>query len=183
MRKLIALFSAAAILISTFSKVYAQSSDEALAIMVPGGGTYSRPISTDSEEAQAFFDQGIRMAWGFYFPESIASYQEAARLDPDSPMPHWGIAHAAGPNPNSRYQGLPDDPQGAGLAAIRRAMELADNGTELERDLINATFVLYNKDALPDDRERDFAFLAAMRELHDNIQMMQTLQRFLARLT
>jgi tetratricopeptide (TPR) repeat protein len=46
-------------------------------------------------------------------------------------------------------------------------MELADNGTELERDLINATFVLYNKDALPDDRERDFAFLAAMRELHD----------------
>jgi hypothetical protein len=160
MRKLIALFSAAAILISTFSKVYAQSSDEALAIMVPGGGTYSRPISTDSEEAQAFFDQGIRMAWGFYFPESIASYQEAARLDPDSPMPHWGIAHAAGPNPNSRYQGLPDDPQGAGLAAIRRAMELADNGTELERDLINATFVLYNKDAIPDDRERDFAFLS-----------------------
>ena len=62
MRKLIALFSAAAILISTFSEVYAQSSDEALAIMVPGGGTYSRPISTDSEEAQAFFDQGIRLS-------------------------------------------------------------------------------------------------------------------------
>jgi len=145
----------------------AQSSDEALAIMVPGSGTYSRPISTDSAEAQAFFDQGIRMAWGFYFPESIASYQEAARLDPNSPMPHWGIAHAAGPNPNSRYVDLPDDPQGAGLAAIRRAMELANNGTELEGDLINATFVLYNKDAIPDDRERDFAFLAAVRELHE----------------
>ena len=26
-------------------------------------------------------------AWGFYFPESIASYQEASRLDPDHPMP------------------------------------------------------------------------------------------------
>ena len=167
MRRLIALFGATALLINLFSKAYAQGDEGALAIIVPGGGTYSRPISTDSEEAQAFFDQGIRMAWGFYFPESIASYQEAARLDPDSPMPHWGIAHAAGPNPNSRYQGLPDDPQGAGLAAIRRAMELADNGSQLERDLIAATYVLYNKDAVPDDRERDFAFLAAMRELHD----------------
>jgi len=167
MRKLIALISAAIILTTLISISYAQSSDEALAIIVPGGGTYSRSIATDSAEAQAFFDQGIRMAWGFYFPESIASYQEAARLDPDNPMPHWGIAHAAGPNPNSRYQGLPDDPQGAGLAAIRRAMELGGNGTELERDLINATFVLYNKDAISDDRERDFAFLAAMRDLHD----------------
>ena len=92
MRKLIALISAATVLTTSISMTYAQSSDEALAIIVPGGGTYSRPIATDSADAQAFFDQGIRMAWGFYFPESIASYQEAARLDPDSPMPHWGIA-------------------------------------------------------------------------------------------
>ncbi|MEE2607369.1 MAG: hypothetical protein VX928_01305, partial [Pseudomonadota bacterium] len=133
MRKLLALTAATIAVIWTISISYGQSSDEALAIIVPGGGTYSRSIGTDSAEAQAFFDQGIRMAWGFYFPESIASYQEAARLDPDNPMPHWGIAHAAGPNPNSRYQGLPDDPQGAGLAAIRRAMELGGNGTELER--------------------------------------------------
>ena len=167
MRKLIALISAATVLTTSISMTYAQSSDEALAIIVPGGGTYSRPIATDSADAQAFFDQGIRMAWSFYFPESIASYQEAARLDPDSPMPHWGIAHAAGPNPNSRYAGMPDDPQGAGLAAIRRALDLANNGTQRERDLINATFVLYNKDANPDTRERDFAFLDAMRNLHE----------------
>ena len=166
MRKLIALFSAATVITGLISVTYAQN-EEALAILVPGGGNYSRPIATDSAEAQAFFDQGIRMAWSFYFPESIASYQEAARLDPDSPMPHWGIAHAAGPNPNSRYAGMPDDPQGAGLAAIRRAMELSNNGTQRERDLINATFVLYNQDAFPDRVERDFAFLDAMRELHN----------------
>ncbi|MDA9901028.1 hypothetical protein N9D99_00790 [Gammaproteobacteria bacterium] len=143
-----------------------QSGDE-LAILVPGGGDYSRSIDSDSEMAQQFFDQGLRMAWGFYFPESIASYQEASRLDPQNPMPYWGIAHAAGPNPNSRYVNLPDDPQGAGLAAIRKALDLANNGTQLERDLISATFVLYNKDAIPDNRERDFAFLDAMRSLHE----------------
>jgi tetratricopeptide (TPR) repeat protein len=166
MRKLVTSVATAAILLVPQLNLMAQS-DEALAVMVPGGGTYSRPITTDSAEAQAFFDQGLRMAWSFYFPESIASYQEAARLDPDSPMPHFGLAHAAGPNPNSRYASLPDDPQGAGLAAIRRALALANNGSLRERDMINALFVLYNKDAIPDTRERDFAFVDAMRNLHD----------------
>ena len=59
------------------------TSGEARAPLVPGAGIYSRPISTDSETAQKFFDQGLRFAWGFYFPESIASHQEAARHDPD----------------------------------------------------------------------------------------------------
>lgn len=164
MRKLVTSVAVAAALLAP--QLMLAQNDEALAIMVPGGGTYSRQITTDSAEAQAFFDQGLRMAWSFYFPESIASYQEAARLDPDSPMPHFGLAHAAGPNPNSRYAGLPDDPNGAGLAAIRRALALANNGTQRERDMINALFVLYNKDAVPDDRERDFAFVDAMRNLH-----------------
>ncbi|MBI91362.1 MAG: hypothetical protein CMQ48_05465, partial [Gammaproteobacteria bacterium] len=71
MRKLFSLIPVALAVIFNISTTYAQSSDEALAIIVPGGGTYSRSIGTDSAEAQAFFDQGIRMAWGFYFPESI----------------------------------------------------------------------------------------------------------------
>ena len=166
MRKLVKSIAVTALLLVPQLNLIAQS-DEALAVMVPGGGIYSRPITTNSAEAQAFFDQGIRMAWSFYFPESIASYQEAARLDPNSPMPHFGLAHAAGPNPNSRYQNLPDDPNGAGLAAIRRALALANNGSERERDMINALFVLYNKDAISDTVERDFAFVDAMRSLHD----------------
>ena len=58
------------------------NSEQAHAVLVPGSGTYSRKISTQNPEAQAFFDQGLRLAWGFYFPESIASFQEAARIDP-----------------------------------------------------------------------------------------------------
>ena len=165
MRKSRTLLSTTIALLMLQTPVWAQSQDEALAILVPGGGDYSRTISTNSEAAQQFFDQGLRMAWSFYFPESIASYQEASRLDPDSPMPYFGLAHAAGPNPNSRYQNLPDDPQGAGLAAIRQALALANNGTPKERDMINALFVLYNKDAIPDSQQRDTAFVNAMREL------------------
>ena len=66
MRKLVTSVAAAAVLLVPQLNLIAQS-DEALAIMIPGGGTYSRPITTDSAEAQAFFDQGLRMAWSFYF--------------------------------------------------------------------------------------------------------------------
>jgi tetratricopeptide (TPR) repeat protein len=136
------------------------------AVLVPDSGTYSRAISTDVALAQTYFDQGLRLAWGFYFPESIASYQEASRLDPTHPMPYWGIAHAAGPNPNSRYAQMPDDPQGAGLAAIEAALDRIDRATPMEASLINALFVFYDAKSIPDPRERDRAYLAEMRELN-----------------
>ena len=136
------------------------------AVLVPKSGTYSRAISTDVALAQTYFDQGLRLAWGFYFPESIASYQEASRLDPSHPMPYWGIAHAAGPNPNSRYAQMPDDPQGAGLAAIEAALDRIDRATPMEAELIRALYIFYDAKSIPDPRERDRAYLAEMRELN-----------------
>ena len=148
-----------------------QEADPTVAILVPGGGTYSRSITTDSAMAQQFFDQGLRFAWGFYFPESIASYQQAAIYDPDHPMPYWGMAHAMGPNPNSRYSQMPDDPKGEGLKAIKEALARIDNASPLEAEIINAMWVFYNKEATPDDRERDRAYLAAMRDLNSKYPM------------
>lgn len=140
--------------------------EHSIAVLVPGSGTYSRPIATDSPLAQEFFDQGLRLAWGFYFPESIASYQQAAALDPKSPMPWWGMAHAMGPNPNSRYARMPDDPKGEGKKAIEQARLLIDGASDLERELINALYILYDKNSVADDDKRDRAYLAAMRELN-----------------
>ena len=137
------------------------------AILIDGSGTYSREISTEVERSQTFFDQGLRFAWGFYFPESIASYQEAARLDPIHPMPHWGMAHAMGPNPNSRYARMPDDPQGEGLKAIKRALERIENANPMEKKLIQAMHVFYDKEAIADPNLRDIAYLDEMRRLND----------------
>ena len=139
---------------------------EAHAILIPGSGTYSKKISTQNKEAQQFFDQGLRLAWGFYFPESIASYLEAARHDPDHPMPYWGMAHAMGPNPNSRYSGMPDDPKEEGLKAIKKAMDRIENASDMEVKLIKALYTLYDKDAIPDAEQRDQAYLAEMRKLN-----------------
>ena len=139
---------------------------EAHAILIPGSGTYSKKISTQNKETQQFFDQGLRLAWGFYFPESIASYLEAARHDPDHPMPYWGMAHAMGPNPNSRYSGMPDDPKGEGLKAIKKAMDRIENASDMEAKLIKALYTLYDKDANPNAKQRDQAYLAEMRKLN-----------------
>ena len=160
----------ALMLVSLSHQSFAMSTDvdtaSPHAVLVPKSGTYSRAISTDVALAQTYFDQGLRLAWGFYFPESIASYQEASRLDPSHPMPYWGIAHAAGPNPNSRYAQMPDDPQGAGLAAIEAALDRIDRATPMEAALIKALYVFYDAKSIPDPRERDRAYLAEMRELN-----------------
>jgi len=166
--RLLAIF----ILMTTFIQTYAGPEPQpTIAVLVPGSGTYSRTISTESEMAQKFFDQGLRLAWGFYFPESIASYQQASFYDPSHPMPYWGMAHAMGPNPNSRYAKMPDDPKGEGLRAIKNALARLDNATPLEAEIINAMWVFYNKDATPDKLKRDRAYLDAMRNLNQKYPM------------
>jgi len=166
--RLLAIF----ILMTTFTQTYAGPEPQpTIAVLVPGSGTYSRTISTESEMAQKFFDQGLRLAWGFYFPESIASYQQASFYDPSHPMPYWGMAHAMGPNPNSRYAKMPDDPKGEGLRAIKNALARLDNATPLEAEIINAMWIFYNKDATPDKLKRDRAYLDAMRNLNQKYPM------------
>lgn len=152
------------------SAVIADESDKGAAgysaILIPGSGEYSRQVDSLLPAAQPFFDQGLRLAWAFYFPESIASYQEASRLDPTHPMPYWGLAHAAGPNPNSRYAQMPDDPNGIGKAAINKALDYIERASATESALIQALRIFYDDEAIPDPDDRDLAYLSAMRALN-----------------
>ena len=96
------------------------SAEGKFAVLIEGLGKYHRVITTHSAVAQRYFDQGLLFVYGYYFSEALASFQEAARLDPDCAMVYWGMAMAIGPNPNSRYLGLRDDPQGKGREAIQK---------------------------------------------------------------
>ena len=78
-------------------------------------------------------------------------------------MPYWGMARY-GTNPNSRYARMPDDPKGEGLR--QNALERIDRASPLEAELIKAMYVLYDKDAIADQGERDRAYLDAMRRLN-----------------
>lgn len=71
--------------------------DVPVAPLHDGLGNAHLGITTSSETAQTYFDQGLRLGYGFWWPEARRSMEEAVRQDPDSPMVYWGKAWAWGP--------------------------------------------------------------------------------------
>ena len=137
------------------------------AVLVDNIGTYGRKISTTSPLAQKFFDQGLRLVYGYYFPEAIASFEEAQLYDPDHPMLDWGLALAMGPNPNSRKNSFPDDPHGDGRKAIATARAHLARATAVERAMIESLSVQYDNDQYPDRSIRDEKYIEATRSVLD----------------
>ncbi len=60
-----------------------------------GIGAVDFPISTQNKEAQKWFDQGVTLAHNFWWYEAERSFRWARKLDPDHPMPYWGLALAS----------------------------------------------------------------------------------------
>jgi tetratricopeptide (TPR) repeat protein len=117
---------------------------------------------TATPAAQRYFDQGLRLMYGFNHEEAINSFRQALRLDPQCAMCHWGIALALGPNINA-----PMDPslerQAAGEAAA--AASLAGRATEAERAYVAAVGRRYSATAGANRAPLDSAYAAAMRAL------------------
>src|SRR3712207_4048680 len=61
-------------------------------------GTLHRTITTESETAQKYFDQGLRLAYAFNHDEAIKSFKQGLKHDSTCAMCYWGIAYALGPN-------------------------------------------------------------------------------------
>jgi tetratricopeptide (TPR) repeat protein len=112
-----------------------------------GLGSHHHPIAGASPEAQAFFDQGLRYYYAFNHEEAAASFARAAELAPRSPMPHWGVALALGPNIN-----MDVDPARERQAydAVGRARSRMRGAPTIERDYVEALAVRYSDDPLAD---------------------------------
>src|SRR5438270_8057195 len=72
--------------------------------LLPGMGTAHLAITTASPEAQKFFDQGVAQMHSFWAREAERSFLQAAALDPDAPMPQWGVAMVAAGDWRPRFQ-------------------------------------------------------------------------------
>src|SRR5438045_219864 len=99
-----------------------------------GLGSYSRKITTNSIEAQRYFDQGLGFLQGFNHRAAIRAFQQAAELDPQCAMAHWGVALACGPHINS----IAVPPPAAALAwnELGLAHQSVGNASPVERALI-----------------------------------------------
>src|SRR6266550_2912786 len=128
-----------------------------------GLGSYSRKITTDSPEAQRYFDQGLAFLHGFNHRAAIRAFQQAAEIDPQCAMAHWGVALACGPHIN--FTAVP--PPAAELAwkELNLARKNALNASPVERALIDALAKRY-ANPQPEDRSGlDRAYANAMRDV------------------
>ena len=137
------------------------------ASLVEGTGNFSRDINSPSSEAQAYFDQGLRLAYGYYFPEAVSSFNAALCFDPDNARIHWARAQALGPNANSRNSGLPDDPQGEGARALEQAIANMADEPQQWQDTINALRPMFDMQGYPDMAARSQAVIESTRALYE----------------
>ncbi|MBK6752415.1 MAG: hypothetical protein IPG69_02235 [Flavobacteriales bacterium] len=120
------------------------------------------PITTKSDSAQRYFDQGLVLAYGFNHAEAARSFWEAARIDSTCAMAWWGFAYVLGPNYNA---GMEPDSYARAYEAVGKAQGLSAACTEKEKGLIAAMALRYSAEA-PDDRSAlDKAYCEALRAL------------------
>jgi tetratricopeptide (TPR) repeat protein len=101
-----------------------------------GLGGFHRKVTTNSAEAQDYFDQGMRLLWAFNHDEATRSFAKAAALDPTCALCYWGVALTVGPNYNLTEIA---DPRGTVAREAAASARRAEPGaTPVERALIEA---------------------------------------------
>jgi tetratricopeptide (TPR) repeat protein len=123
-------------------------------------GSLHHPITTTSELAQQYFDQGLRLVYAFNHEEAIRSFEAAARQDPQAAMAYWGIALALGPNINRAME--KKDEQRA-IEMVQKARRLATNAIPREQAYIDALAARYVGRKGVKRKGLDEAYAKAMR--------------------
>jgi len=123
-------------------------------------GSLQFRITTSNAQAQAYFNQGLRLAFGFNHAEAQRAFQAAQKLDPQCAMCFWGEAYVLGTNIN-----VPMMPEanGPAVAALGKAVALKGNATAKEQALIGALEKRYAADPPPDRAPLDAAYADAMK--------------------
>jgi tetratricopeptide (TPR) repeat protein len=130
--------------------------------LMTGYGNWRHTVSTKSPQAQAFFDQGLRLIYAFNHDEAARSFQRAAELDPKMAMAYWGVAEAVGPNYNDPAS---NERYAQAHAAIEKALELGADASPNDQAYIAALAKRFPADANADRRAAAEAYRDAMREL------------------
>lgn len=120
------------------------------------------PISSENEQARAYFRQGFSLLYGFNHFEAIRAFKVAQALDPSCAICHWGEAVAHGPNINAV---MTEEAAPLALAAIKRALSLVSGASEREKALIRAGARRYSDDPGKSRAQLDAEYASAMGEV------------------
>lgn len=129
-------------------------------------GNHTYKVSTKNQLAQRFFNQGLRLTYGFNHAEAHRSFMEASRLDPNCAMAFWGQAYDLGPNINDPQ---PDEERKNKYnEAIEKAIQLSVAASPKEQALIKALTYRYSTDLTKDVNDLNMAYMEAMAKVAAN---------------
>jgi tetratricopeptide (TPR) repeat protein len=143
------------------SPAYIPTADEDIPPLT-GWGNYKWKITTRSDSAQFYFNQGMAMYYAFHIIESRASFDKATRFDPDCAMAWWGKALAFGPNINDFGYQRPSE----AYPSATKAVSLKASCTPLEKALITAIAVRYSADSTVDQKGLNEKYRDAMANVY-----------------
>ena len=136
-------------------------------------GNLHLKVSSANPKAQAFFDQGLILAFGFNHAEAQRAFREAQRLDPRCAMCFWGEGLVLGPNINVPMMPEANAPA---LEATARAAALAAKASPTERALIEALQQRYSADPKAERPALDKAYADAMKKVASRFRADDTIQ-------
>jgi tetratricopeptide (TPR) repeat protein len=128
----------------------------------PGLGSLHHPVSTRNRQAQAYFDQGLKLVFAFDHEAAIQSFAHTAERDPSLAMAHWGIALSLGPNINGPMDAKAHK---AAYEALQKAIALKSKASPAERAYIDALSKRYSANAQADIEPLQVAYKDAMKNL------------------
>jgi tetratricopeptide (TPR) repeat protein len=103
-------------------------------------GSHHKAVGTHVPLAQQYFDQGLRLVYGFNHAEAIRSFTRATELDPACAMCWWGIAYAYGPHVNA---GMDSASGVKAYEAAQKALALSRTASPWQRAYIRAVTARY----------------------------------------
>lgn len=125
-------------------------------------------IAGATPAAQAEFDRGLSLVYGFNFGAAERAFRQAASAAPSAPMPYWGLALALGPNLNARQPSLAGERAASdALAQARQRAQALPSSPEVaeERAYIAALTLRLSCDPHAPFAKLEMAYGDAMRAL------------------
>ncbi len=136
---------------------------EQAARLYSGFDGYARRITTQSEAAQRWFNQGIQLLYGYNHDEAIRSFEKAAEVDPSCAIAWWGSAYARGLHINNPQ--MTEEQTRLAHEAAQKAVDALDDETPTEHALVRAVARRYAW-PVPEDRSPlDQAYADAMEKV------------------
>ncbi|PWY68900.1 TPR domain protein [Aspergillus eucalypticola CBS 122712] len=118
-------------------------------------GSFRRPVTTSSPQAQRWFDRGLIWTYAFNHEAAANCFQKAIAHDSTCAMAYWGLAYTLGPNYNKTWQSFDEQELEVAVQrtyeAVAEAQTHATTTQPVEAALIAALQHRYPQNVAPDD--------------------------------